>query len=140
MALPPGVFSFRGPWHTFVLARGGTYRELLQAGKHVELRAIDKIEATETLAKIAENSGWQLRAFYQSVGISPPSGAARRSPRALADALLAMADRGHFGILRELTGADHGADRHGPPEGPVKQVLDVLKRERNGEIAYKGLI
>ena len=51
-----------------------------------------------------------------------------------------MADAGHFGILRELTSADHGAERKGPPEGPVKAVLDVLKKERNGEIAYKGLL
>src|SRR3954462_8453221 len=95
MALPPGVFSFRGPWHTFVLARGHSYRELLKAGTHVEVRPIDQIEATETLTKIAGSSGGQLLAFYKSVGIAAAGGAARRSPRHLAEMLIEMADRGH---------------------------------------------
>src|SRR4051812_34254209 len=103
MTLPPGAFSFKGPWHTFVLARSQDYRDLLKSGKYVELRPADRMEATEALSKVADSSGWQLRAFYQRVGIAPPTGAARRSPRALAEILLKMADQDHFGVLRELT-------------------------------------
>ena len=75
MALPAGVFVLRGGWHTFVLARGAAFRELFKSGAYVELRPVDRMEATDALvraaglgvhdtsATAATRSGFRLRSF-----------------------------------------------------------------------------
>jgi hypothetical protein len=111
---------------------------LLATGKYIEATGLDEMEADAALEDLAETNPAQLNVFFRSIGMASPADGPRRSVHGGPARLVQSLNWAHFGMLRELEPGEHAKHGTASASAPIKALLATLKKERGGEIAYKG--
>ena len=136
--LPGGTFKFVGPSHTFLLAKGATFRTLLESGDWVPPSAAEKNEARAALQALGEANFGVLNTFAVGEGVIAPGVASRRSPRSQAATVIVALDDAHFGTLRSVESGERHLRGNRADNAPVTALLSTIRARRGGLIAFVG--
>jgi hypothetical protein len=121
-----------------LLAKGGTFRTLIEQGDWIEASGPDRTEARTALQSLGETSFATLNNFAIAQGVTAPGVGSRRSPKSQASMLIVALDDAQFGVLRAVATGEkrrRGADADAAPE---KALLATIRAERGGTLDYGG--